>query len=128
MCNVGCKVIGFAGSDAKCKWLKEEMGFDYAFNYKTVNATAALKEAAPNGVDCYFDNVRIFLFKLQNKLWTLIFIVHLYYLLSLTCIEMGVKRSLTAEIFVTTLFNRMRGCNIALSCRIKAQVYSEVLN
>ena len=29
--------MGFAGSEAKCKWLKEELGFDYAFNYKTVS-------------------------------------------------------------------------------------------
>ncbi|CAH2037150.1 unnamed protein product, partial [Iphiclides podalirius] len=53
----GCKVIGFAGSDYKVQWLEKELGFDKAFNYKTVNVTIALKEAAPNGVDCYFDNV-----------------------------------------------------------------------
>ncbi|KAH9640704.1 hypothetical protein HF086_007275 [Spodoptera exigua] len=52
----GCKVIGFAGSDDKVKWL-EEIGFDKAINYKTADIAAALKEAAPNGVDCYFDNV-----------------------------------------------------------------------
>lgn len=53
----GCKVVGIAGSDKKVKWLKQELGFDEAFNYKTVNVETALKEAAPNGVDCYFDNV-----------------------------------------------------------------------
>ncbi|KAI5652043.1 zinc-binding dehydrogenase domain-containing protein [Phthorimaea operculella] len=53
----GCKVIGFAGSDAKVQWLQKEIGFDKAFNYKTVNVLQALKEAAPNGVDCFFDNV-----------------------------------------------------------------------
>ncbi|CAH1645375.1 unnamed protein product [Spodoptera littoralis] len=52
----GCKVIGFAGSDDKVKWL-EEIGFDKAINYKTADIAAALKEAAPKGVDCYFDNV-----------------------------------------------------------------------
>ncbi|XP_032517418.2 prostaglandin reductase 1-like [Danaus plexippus] len=54
---LGCRVIGFAGSDEKCQYLKKELGFDYAFNYKTANIRSALKEAAPNRVDCYFDNV-----------------------------------------------------------------------
>lgn len=53
----GCKVIGFAGSDAKVEWLKKTLGFDFAYNYKTCNIANALKESAPNGVDCYFDNV-----------------------------------------------------------------------
>nr|XP_049699949.1 prostaglandin reductase 1-like [Helicoverpa armigera] len=52
----GCKVIGLAGSDDKLKWL-EEIGFDKAINYKTADIKTALKEAAPNGIDCYFDNV-----------------------------------------------------------------------
>ncbi|XP_001603755.1 prostaglandin reductase 1 [Nasonia vitripennis] len=53
----GLKAIGIAGSDSKCKWLVDELGFDRAINYKTENIAAALKEAAPDGVDCYFDNV-----------------------------------------------------------------------
>ncbi|CAH2234798.1 jg13221 [Pararge aegeria aegeria] len=53
----GCKVIGFAGSDEKCQWLEKELGFDKALNYKKVDAQSALKVAAPQGVDCYFDNV-----------------------------------------------------------------------
>ncbi|KAL0841461.1 hypothetical protein ABMA28_015143 [Loxostege sticticalis] len=53
----GCKVIGFAGSNEKVKWLETELGFDKAFNYKTVDIVKALKEAAPDGIDCYFDNV-----------------------------------------------------------------------
>ena len=53
----GCRVIGFAGTDAKCAWLRQ-LGFDTAINYKTcADIDAALKEAAPKGVDCYFDNV-----------------------------------------------------------------------
>ncbi|KAJ4443422.1 hypothetical protein ANN_05090 [Periplaneta americana] len=54
---LGCKVIGFAGSEEKVKWLTEELKFDRAFNYRTTDVTEALKEAAPDGVDCYFDNV-----------------------------------------------------------------------
>jgi prostaglandin reductase 1 len=53
----GCKVIGFAGSDEKCQWLEKELGFDKAINYKSKDLAKALKEAAPKGVDCYFDNV-----------------------------------------------------------------------
>lgn len=53
----GCRVIGFAGSDDKVAWLEKELGFDKAFNYKKVDITVALKESAPKGVDCYFDNV-----------------------------------------------------------------------
>ncbi|XP_068085740.1 prostaglandin reductase 1-like [Anabrus simplex] len=53
----GCKVIGFAGSDDKVRWLKDDLHFDAAYNYKKTDVDTALKEAAPNGVDCYFDNV-----------------------------------------------------------------------
>ncbi|XP_034236532.1 prostaglandin reductase 1-like isoform X2 [Thrips palmi] len=53
----GLRVIGFAGSNDKVKWLTEELQFDFAYNYKTCNVVDALKESAPNGVDCYFDNV-----------------------------------------------------------------------
>ncbi|GBP37203.1 Prostaglandin reductase 1 [Eumeta japonica] len=53
----GLRVIGFAGSDDKVRWLEQELGYDHAYNYRTVNVSNALKEAAPNGVDCYFDNV-----------------------------------------------------------------------
>jgi len=53
----GCYVIGFAGEDDKVKWLVDELGFDKAYNYKTADWDASLKEAAPNGVNCYFDNV-----------------------------------------------------------------------
>ncbi|XP_026761861.2 prostaglandin reductase 1-like isoform X1 [Galleria mellonella] len=54
---LGCRVIGFAGTDEKCKWLTGELGFDSAGNYKNVNIADFLRENAPNGVDCYFDNV-----------------------------------------------------------------------
>ncbi|XP_023942110.2 prostaglandin reductase 1-like [Bicyclus anynana] len=53
----GCRVIGFAGSDDKVNWLEKDLGFDKAFNYKTVDVQKVLKDAAPKGIDCYFDNV-----------------------------------------------------------------------
>eukprot|EP00057_Strongylocentrotus_purpuratus_P017258 XP_011671732.1 PREDICTED: prostaglandin reductase 1-like [Strongylocentrotus purpuratus] len=53
----GCRVIGSAGSEEKCEYLKE-LGFDEVFNYKTTpNLDAKLKELAPDGIDVYFDNV-----------------------------------------------------------------------
>ncbi|XP_004647323.1 prostaglandin reductase 1 [Octodon degus] len=53
----GCKVVGAAGSDAKVAFLKQ-VGFDVAFNYKTVDSLEdALRKASPDGYDCYFDNV-----------------------------------------------------------------------
>lgn len=54
----GCRVIGVAGSDDKISYLKEELGFDEAINYKTTeNITEAMAKACPNGIDVYFDNV-----------------------------------------------------------------------
>jgi NADPH-dependent curcumin reductase CurA len=51
------RVIGSAGSDEKVKLLVEEYGFDAAFNYKNGPVSRQLREAAPDGVDVYFDNV-----------------------------------------------------------------------
>ncbi|MFF5566510.1 NADP-dependent oxidoreductase [Streptomyces sp. NPDC012623] len=51
------RVIGSAGSDEKVKLLVEEYGFDAAFNYKSGPVGEQLKEAAPDGIDVYFDNV-----------------------------------------------------------------------
>jgi NADPH-dependent curcumin reductase CurA len=53
----GCYVIGSAGSDEKCRWLKEGLGLDAVINYKKEPLRAALKSAAPRGIDVYFDNV-----------------------------------------------------------------------
>lgn len=54
----GCRVVGIAGSDEKTHYLKRELGFDEAINYKTTpNLYEELQKACPNGVDIYFDNV-----------------------------------------------------------------------
>ncbi|XP_056628887.1 prostaglandin reductase 1 [Triplophysa dalaica] len=53
----GCRVVGSAGGDDKVAYLKE-LGFDQAFNYKTVSSLEeTLKNASPEGYDCYFENV-----------------------------------------------------------------------
>ncbi|HBA72885.1 MAG TPA: NADP-dependent oxidoreductase [Geobacter sp.] len=53
----GCLVIGSAGSAEKVAFLREECGFDVAFNYKDGPVLEQLKLNAPDGIDVYFDNV-----------------------------------------------------------------------
>jgi NADPH-dependent curcumin reductase CurA len=53
----GCGVVGIAGGAEKCRWLTSELGFDAAVDYKDGAVFKALKAAAPNGIDVYFDNV-----------------------------------------------------------------------
>lgn len=54
----GCRTVGVAGSEEKIRFLKDELGFDDAFNYKTVASYRdAVRSTCPDGVDCYFDNV-----------------------------------------------------------------------
>ncbi len=54
----GARVVGFAGSEDKVEFLEDDLGFDAGINYKeTDDYRAALDEAAPSGVDAYFDNV-----------------------------------------------------------------------
>jgi NADPH-dependent curcumin reductase CurA len=53
----GCRVIGSVGSMAKVMFLREECGFDIAFDYKTAPVLEQLNMEAPDGIDVYFDNV-----------------------------------------------------------------------
>ena len=53
----GCHVIGSTGSDEKARWLRDEAGLDAVINYKTTPIRRGVKEAAPKGIDLYFDNV-----------------------------------------------------------------------
>ena len=52
----GCRVLGCAGSDEKVAWL-HELGFDHAFDYRESSLREAVAQAAPDGIDIYFDNV-----------------------------------------------------------------------
>jgi NADPH-dependent curcumin reductase len=53
----GCRAVGLTGSDVKCRWIVDVLGFDAAVNYKTENVGEALRRACPKGIDIYFDNV-----------------------------------------------------------------------
>jgi NADPH-dependent curcumin reductase CurA len=53
----GCTVIGSAGSAEKVALLRDELGFDAAFNYRDEAVVKQLAVAAPDGIDAYFDNV-----------------------------------------------------------------------
>jgi hypothetical protein len=53
----GCHVVGLTGTDEKCRWITEELGFDEAINYKTEDLSKALERTCPNGIDVYFENV-----------------------------------------------------------------------
>jgi NADPH-dependent curcumin reductase CurA len=53
---LGCRVVGIAGTDEKCAWVRE-LGADGAINYRTDDVPARLRELCPDRVDVYFDNV-----------------------------------------------------------------------
>ena len=53
----GCRAVGIAGGADKCKYVVEELGFDACIDYKSQDVAKALKDAAPNGIDGYFENV-----------------------------------------------------------------------
>ena len=52
----GCRVVGVAGGEAKCRLLTEELGFDAAVDYKSADFRSEFKEALPERIDIYFDN------------------------------------------------------------------------
>ena len=57
----GCRAVGIAGGPEKCAYIKDELGYDAAIDHRAAGdvkaMTAALGEAAPDGIDVYFDNV-----------------------------------------------------------------------
>jgi NADPH-dependent curcumin reductase CurA len=53
----GCRAVGVAGARAKCDYVVKELGFDACVSYRAPDLFAALKDACPNGIDVYFDNV-----------------------------------------------------------------------
>ncbi len=55
---LGCRTVGIVGSDDKARWLEDEVGYDIGLNYRApASILRALKDACPEGIDVYFDNV-----------------------------------------------------------------------
>ncbi len=52
----GLRVVGTAGSQDKCRWLEDELGFDAAINYKSEDLAKRIAAATPDGIDIYFEN------------------------------------------------------------------------
>ncbi|MET0980618.1 MAG: NADP-dependent oxidoreductase, partial [Telluria sp.] len=55
--QLGCRVVGIAGGEDKCRFVVDELGFDACIDYKAGPVQAGLKQHCPQGVDVYFDNV-----------------------------------------------------------------------
>ncbi|AJP57753.1 NADP-dependent oxidoreductase [Pandoraea vervacti] len=55
--RAGCRVVGIAGGEQKCTYVRETLGFDACIDYKAGNVFEALRDAAPDGIDGYFENV-----------------------------------------------------------------------
>ena len=53
----GCRVVGIAGGQDKCAYLRDGLGFDAAIDYKSEDVKKALAQHCPKGIDVYFDNV-----------------------------------------------------------------------
>ncbi|WP_440878827.1 NADP-dependent oxidoreductase [Vibrio natriegens] len=53
----GCRVVGIAGGEEKCRYAKEELGFDECIDHKADDFAQQLKNACDNGIDVYFENV-----------------------------------------------------------------------
>jgi NADPH-dependent curcumin reductase CurA len=53
----GCRAVGIAGGEEKCRHVVDELGFDAAVDYKSGGVLAALRRECPDGINVYFDNV-----------------------------------------------------------------------
>ncbi|MCW0197999.1 NADP-dependent oxidoreductase [Sphingopyxis sp.] len=53
----GCRAVGIAGGEDKCRWLVEEAGYDAAIDYKAGDVRRQIREHCPGGVNVIFDNV-----------------------------------------------------------------------
>lgn len=54
---LGCRVVGIAGGEEKCRYVKDVLGADAVVDYKRGDIRKSMAEACPDGIDVYFDNV-----------------------------------------------------------------------
>jgi NADPH-dependent curcumin reductase CurA len=53
----GCRAVGIAGGERKCRYVTEELGFDACLDHRDPGLPERLREACPAGIDVYFENV-----------------------------------------------------------------------
>jgi hypothetical protein len=53
----GARVVGIAGGAAKCAWIRDELGFDAVVDHRAPDFADRLRQACPQGIDVYFENV-----------------------------------------------------------------------
>jgi NADPH-dependent curcumin reductase CurA len=53
----GCRVVGIAGGECKCRYVEKELGFDTCLDHRRPDLPGQLKAACPGGIDIYFENV-----------------------------------------------------------------------
>src|SRR4051812_24179 len=53
----GCRVVGVAGGERKCRYVREELGFDVCLDHRPPDLAGRLRAACPQGIDVYFENV-----------------------------------------------------------------------
>jgi NADPH-dependent curcumin reductase CurA len=53
----GCRVVGIAGGERKCRFVRDELGFDACLDHRQPRLGENLKAACPEGIDIYFENV-----------------------------------------------------------------------
>ncbi|MEI8095547.1 MAG: NADP-dependent oxidoreductase [Spirochaetales bacterium] len=53
----GCRVVGIAGGEDKCRYVVDELGFDVCLDRRLPGLAARLAEVCPQGIDVYFENV-----------------------------------------------------------------------
>ena len=93
-------MIGSCGSEEKIKYA-ESIGYDGVFNYKTEDYDEALKRLAPEGIDCYFDNVRYLCLMISSIDNPIIFVMYTI----ARSLSFKIHKSIPTALFFTSLLD-----------------------